>query len=61
MAEHIAIPKLGMSMTKATLVEWKVGEGERVEKGDVVLTIETERTQWDVEAAAAGLLHILMA
>jgi len=42
MAEYIAIPKLGMSMTEATLVEWKVKEGERVEKGDVVLTIETE-------------------
>ena len=61
MAEYIAIPKLGMSMTEATLVEWKAGEGDSVERGDVVLTIETEKTQWDVEAAASGLLHIVVA
>ena len=60
MAEYIAIPKLGMQMTEATLVEWKVSEGGRVEKGDVVLTIETEKTEWEVEAAASGLVHILM-
>ena len=60
MAEYIAIPKLGMQMTEATLVEWKVGEGGRVEQGDVVLTIETEKTQWEVEAAASGLVHIMM-
>jgi pyruvate dehydrogenase E2 component (dihydrolipoamide acetyltransferase)/2-oxoglutarate dehydrogenase E2 component (dihydrolipoamide succinyltransferase) len=61
MAEYIAIPKLGMSMTEATLVEWKAGEGDNVKQGDVVLTIETEKTQWDVEAAASGLLHIVVA
>lgn len=60
MAEYIAIPKLGMQMTEATLVEWKVSEGGRIEKGDVVLTIETEKTQWEVEAAASGLVHILV-
>jgi len=58
--EYIAIPKLGMSMTEATLVEWKVRDGERVEKGQPVLLIETEKTQWEVEAAAAGFVHVLV-
>ncbi len=60
MAEYIAIPKLGMSMTEATLVEWKVKEGDQVEKGDVVLLIETEKTQWEVEASTSGFVHILV-
>ncbi len=60
MAEYIAIPKLGMSMTEATLVEWKVKEGDQVEKGDIVLLIETEKTQWEVEASVSGFLHILV-
>lgn len=60
MAEYIAIPKLGMSMTEAKLVEWRVKEGDRVEKGDVVLLIETEKTQWEVESAGAGFVHILV-
>jgi pyruvate dehydrogenase E2 component (dihydrolipoamide acetyltransferase)/2-oxoglutarate dehydrogenase E2 component (dihydrolipoamide succinyltransferase) len=60
MAEYIAIPKLGMSMTEATLVEWRVKEGDQVEKGDIVLLIETEKTQWEVEAAEKGFVHILV-
>lgn len=60
MAEYIAIPKLGMTMTEATLVEWKVAEGGHVNKGDVVLAIQTEKTLWDVQAAASGYVHILV-
>jgi pyruvate dehydrogenase E2 component (dihydrolipoamide acetyltransferase)/2-oxoglutarate dehydrogenase E2 component (dihydrolipoamide succinyltransferase) len=60
MAEYIAIPKLGMSMTEATLVEWRVKEGDHVAKGDIVLVIETEKTKWEVEASAAGFVHIMV-
>ena len=60
MAEYVAIPKLGMSMVDATLVEWKFQEGDHVEKGDEVLIIETDKTKWGVEAAASGFLHILV-
>jgi len=55
----INIPKLGMSMAAADLVEWKACEGAPVERGAVVLTIETEKVSWDVEAPAAGFLRIM--
>ena len=60
MAVQIVAPKLGMSMSDVTMVEWKVKEGEMVEKGTVVLVIETEKTEWNVEARASGFLHILV-
>jgi pyruvate/2-oxoglutarate dehydrogenase complex dihydrolipoamide acyltransferase (E2) component len=60
MAGFIAIPKLGMTMTEATLVEWKVKEGGHVEKGDIVLAIQTEKIKWDVEASVSGYVHILV-
>jgi pyruvate/2-oxoglutarate dehydrogenase complex dihydrolipoamide acyltransferase (E2) component len=60
MAAYIAIPKLGMTMTEATVVEWKVREGDRVEKGDIVLAIQTEKIKWEVEASAPGYVHILV-
>ena len=60
MAVQIVAPKLGMSMSDVTMVEWKVKEGEKVEKGSVVLVIETEKTEWNVEAGASGFLHILV-
>ena len=60
MAVQIVAPKLGMSMSDVTMVEWKAKEGEKVEKGSVVLVIETEKTEWNVEAGASGFLHILV-
>jgi len=61
MAAYISIPKLGMSTSEATLVEWKAKEGDWVEQGNVVLEIETEKIKWDIEAAASGFLHVLVA
>lgn len=60
MAVQIVAPKLGMSISDVRIVEWKVKEGEKVEKGSVVLVIETEKTEWNVEAGASGFLHILV-
>ncbi len=60
MPSYVAIPKLGMAMTEATVVEWQIAEGARVNRGDVVVTIETEKTNWDVEAQASGWLHVLV-
>jgi len=60
MPSYVAIPKLGMAMTEATVVAWQVDEGARVNRGDVVVTIETEKTNWDVEAQASGWLHVLV-
>jgi pyruvate dehydrogenase E2 component (dihydrolipoamide acetyltransferase)/2-oxoglutarate dehydrogenase E2 component (dihydrolipoamide succinyltransferase) len=59
MVSQIVAPKLGMSMSDVTIVEWRVKEGETVEKGTAVLVIETEKTEWNVEAGASGFLHIL--
>jgi pyruvate dehydrogenase E2 component (dihydrolipoamide acetyltransferase) len=60
MATKVIVPKLGMSMEPITLVEWKANEGDRVEKGSVVLVVETEKIQHDVEAEASGFLHIMV-
>jgi len=46
---YISIPKLGMTMQDALLVEWKVNEGDHVDAGQIVLVIETAKTQWEVE------------
>ncbi len=60
MAAYISIPKLGMTMQDALLVEWKVNEGDHVDAGQIVLVIETAKTQWEVEATESGFVHILV-
>jgi len=61
MAVEVNIPKLGMSMKEATLTEWKFNEGDKVNAGDVVLVIETDKTTWEVESPASGYLHTIVA
>jgi pyruvate dehydrogenase E2 component (dihydrolipoamide acetyltransferase) len=60
MATEIIAPKLGMGTEPLTIVEWKFKEGERVDKGSVVLIVETEKIRHDVEAEATGFLHIVV-
>jgi pyruvate dehydrogenase E2 component (dihydrolipoamide acetyltransferase) len=60
MIVQVVIPRVGVNVTEFRLVEWKAKEGDRVEKGSTVLQIETEKTQWEVEAEITGFLHILV-
>jgi len=56
MASEIFIPKIGMSATEMTLSEWMFGDGETVAQGDVIYTVETDKTA--IEAQASGVLRI---
>ncbi len=51
------MPKLGMTMEEGTVVEWRVGLGGRVEKGEILLVIESEKNEAEIEATASGVLR----
>jgi len=57
MAEELRIPKIGMSATEMTLSEWMFGDGERVEVGDIIYTVETDKTTVEIEAQASGIIR----
>jgi pyruvate/2-oxoglutarate dehydrogenase complex dihydrolipoamide acyltransferase (E2) component len=59
MATEIRIPKIGMSATEMTLSEWMFGDGEEVAQGDVIYTIETDKTTTEIEAPSGGTLRIM--
>jgi len=62
MTDHqVVMPKLGLTMTEATLAEWHKQDGEYVEKGEPLFTIETEKVTLEIEAPASGMLHSLVA
>ncbi|MBA7664110.1 Dihydrolipoyllysine-residue acetyltransferase component of pyruvate dehydrogenase complex [subsurface metagenome] len=60
MATEIKVPRVGMAVADATIIEWEVKEGDRVEERQVVVVIETEKVRSDVESPAAGFIHILL-
>jgi len=57
MASEIRIPKLGMSATTMTLTEWMFGDGEEVEKGEIIYTVETDKSTTEIEAQASGVIR----
>lgn len=61
MATDYLMPKLAMAMNEGTINEWQVADGARVEKGDVLLTVETEKVAYDLEAPESGFIRILVA
>ncbi len=56
-ATAIAMPRLGMTMEEGTIVEWPVPVGGPVEKGQIVLVIETEKAESEIEAVVGGFFR----
>jgi pyruvate dehydrogenase E2 component (dihydrolipoamide acetyltransferase) len=56
MAEPIIMPKFEMSQEIGTIVEWSKKEGDKVEKGEPILVVETDKVTMDVECPASGVL-----
>ncbi len=61
MAVEIVLPQLGQTMEKATIVRWLKKEGDRVNKGDILLEIETDKATLEVESFASGILLKILA
>lgn len=57
MSSSVTIPKLGLTMDEANLVEWHRADGEKVAIGDTLLTIETDKVMFDIEAEVEGFLQ----
>ncbi len=59
MASAIRMPKLSDTMTEGNLVKWYKKVGDKVEKGDILADVETDKATQEIESFSAGiLLHI---
>ncbi len=56
MSVEILMPALSPTMEEGTLAKWLVKEGDRVEAGDVIAEIETDKATMEVEAVDEGIL-----
>ena len=53
----IVLPKEGMNMVEATVVAWRKAPGERVEQGEPVVAVETDKVELEIEAPVSGVLR----
>lgn len=56
MVRPILMPRPGQMTEECTLLTWHKNEGDRVEKGDILFEIETDKAVMEVEALDAGVL-----
>ncbi|MGD0423646.1 MAG: dihydrolipoamide acetyltransferase family protein [Candidatus Bathyarchaeia archaeon] len=61
MATHVKLPKIGLTMERARIVDWMKREGETVEKGEPLYTFETEKVTNEIESPASGILQKILA
>jgi len=56
----VLMPKLGQAMTEGVVVRWHRKDGERVTTGELLVTVETDKATYDLEATAGGTLHVVV-
>ena len=56
MANEVKLPRLGQGMESGTIVRWLKAEGDRVEKGEPLYELDTDKVTQEVEAEASGVL-----
>jgi pyruvate dehydrogenase E2 component (dihydrolipoamide acetyltransferase) len=54
------MPSLGADMTEGTLVEWRVGPGDQVKRGDIVACVDTSKAEIEIEVFQDGIVAELL-
>ena len=60
MTTDVNVPASGESVTSANVARWHKKNGEPVRKGEVLVTLETDKVSNELEAANDGVLEILV-
>src|SRR6476619_467837 len=59
MPSEITMPQLSDTMTEGTLVKWKKKEGEKVNAGEEIAEVETDKATMPMESFDGGTLAFL--
>ena len=60
MIHDIFMPALSSTMTEGKIVEWVKSPGDKIEKGDTVVVVESDKADMDVESFNAGYLAVIL-
>ena len=57
---EIAMPALSSTMTEGKITEWLKSVGDKVEVGDAVMVVESDKADMDVESFGEGFLAAVL-
>jgi pyruvate/2-oxoglutarate dehydrogenase complex dihydrolipoamide acyltransferase (E2) component len=61
MATKVIMPQAGQDLETGIVRHWRRAEGDRVEKGEAIVEVETEKLTLEVDAPASGVLLRILA
>ena len=56
----VILPRLGVTMTSATIVAWEKKEGDHVDRGELLVVIESEKATIELESPYEGFLRKIL-
>lgn len=59
MAEFV-MPQLGADMSAGKLIQWRKNVGDRVQRGDIIADVETEKADIEVEVFSTGVIEKIL-
>ena len=60
MIHDIFMPALSSTMTEGKIVSWVKSPGDKIEKGETVLVVESDKADMDVESFHTGYLATIL-
>ncbi|MGK7946580.1 MAG: biotin/lipoyl-containing protein, partial [Microcystaceae cyanobacterium] len=60
MIHDIFMPALSSTMTEGKIVSWVKSPGEKIEKGETVVVVESDKADMDVESFYEGYLAVIL-
>ncbi|MCF6285415.1 MAG: 2-oxo acid dehydrogenase subunit E2 [Candidatus Hydrogenedentes bacterium] len=57
---EIKLPQLGQSVEEAEITQWLKKEGDAVEQGEPIFTIQTDKAEIEAESTASGILRKIL-
>jgi pyruvate dehydrogenase E2 component (dihydrolipoamide acetyltransferase) len=61
MARPLVMPQMGYDMKEGTILRWLKHEGDRVERGEPIAEIETDKVNLEIESFASGVILKVLA
>jgi pyruvate dehydrogenase E2 component (dihydrolipoamide acetyltransferase) len=59
-ATEVTIPNLGYTMTVAKILKWLKAVGDKVDAGEILLEIETDKVNYGIESPAKGIVKAIL-
>jgi pyruvate/2-oxoglutarate dehydrogenase complex dihydrolipoamide acyltransferase (E2) component len=56
---EVRVPKLGMSVDSATLTEWLVDDGQRVDVGMPLYVVATDKADQEITCSVGGTVRLI--